>query len=151
MNTTESLRLLRDADPARTAPKLTVTADDIRARADEPAAGISPLPPPRRRRPSRRAVLVGAAAAVALIATAVPMANPFAPTQIGRPSSGAAFAVDPHPDGTVQVDLTESQLFRPDSPADLQQALLDGGIKAVVMRASPHGTCDAPHPKASPR
>lgn len=151
MNSTDALRRLRDADPARSAAPLTITASEVRERAEQDAdSPDAPLLPTRRWRPSRRVVLLSAAAAVAVTATAIPMANPFAPNKIGRSSSGAAFAVDPHPDGTVQVDLTESQLFTPTTPADLQQALRDAGINAVVMRAARHGTCDFPRPLALP-
>lgn len=151
MNTNNALSRLRDADPARSVATLTVTAREVLERAERDADGPdTPVLPTHRGMPTRRQMLLAAAAAVAVVATAIPMANPFAPTKIGRSSNGAAFAVDPHPDGTVQVDLTESRLFTPSTPADLQQALRDAGINAAVMRGAPHGTCDSPKPDALP-
>lgn len=139
---TDSLELMHSADPALDAAPMSLRAADIRRLAQEPA-GEEPGPT-RRRRPSRRMVLIGAAALVAAIAVLIPMANPFAPSQIGKATSNSAFAVDPHPDGTVQVDLTMAQLFTPRTAQDLQRALEDAGIRAVVMRASAHGTCSLP-------
>lgn len=122
--------------------------DDAKESQLPPRHDVQPDDSPRRsaryRRPHRRTILIATAAALALVATVYPVSGLVSDHTTGRSTSNAAFAVDPRPDGTVQVDLTTSELFTPSTSTILEQALQDAGIRAHVMYASPRGTCNTP-------
>lgn len=104
---------------------LTHFQQSLDAELRERAALPLPVPAPARRaRPPRRMLLAaGTAAAAITVAVAVPLS-----TGSGSP---AAFAVTPHSDGTVGV-----QLFSPQGIVGLQAALRRLHIPAVATAAT---------------
>ncbi|MFC1406372.1 MULTISPECIES: hypothetical protein [Streptacidiphilus] len=97
---------------------------ELRERAAQLSAKSAPTPA-RRFRPPRRMLMVAATAAAAVaVALAVPLST-------GDGTNGA-FAVTPHPDGTVSV-----QLFDPKAIGDFQAALRKLGIPATAMVTTP--------------
>lgn len=135
MNTTDALRRLRSADPARTTP-VPVTADELLTRfVAHPRAIEVPSPAVRPRRPKlvmprRLGIAFAAAATLAIAVPALwPGSAPPASTALAVTQDGSAVHV------TIPLD-------RRLQPEELQAALDKVGVRAAVLETS--GDCTRP-------
>jgi hypothetical protein len=139
MNTTteDALTRLRLADPAA---HQTLHSADVSARtmleqivAAEPSSPNTDAPPNVRHLPVRRLAVGAAVAATVVAGGAIAM-----PWDHGTPGS-AAYAVDRHADGTIDVSIKTADFT---DPAGLNAQLAADGAHTVVMKVSDPGACD---------
>lgn len=149
MNVDTAISRLRAADPALTAVEPLTTAADIRQRAifqvSDDHDAVTRTRESRRRMVSKRAKMVPAAVALAAAAAVTPaLLGPSAPAAF----DSRAYAVHPHPDGSIELIFNEQEFFQAEDAAKLGAVLTEAGLPATVLVGSAAGTCHQPQVEA---